>query len=355
MDGLRSLARRALARMYRSDAGLFAFRIRRRKDGQDVLEGVSPRYTAITLIGLAGEKRESVSRILGGDGTHDVCRSLLTEAPRMENMGDVALTLWAARALGEDRFGPAIERLQALRPWDGEHPTVEVAWALTAMCFGGVSDDDMARKIAERLKSSFVPASGLFPHWPRGARASRLRGHVACFADLVYPIQALARYHAGTGDEQASVMAIRCAKRMCALQGENGQWWWHFDVRTGRVVERYPVYAVHQDAMAPMALFDLQEACGVDHTEAVGRGLGWLHRAPETGHSLVDGSADLIWRKVARCEPGKLSRSVQALASRMHPGLRVPLLGAVMRPGRIDYECRPYHLGWLLYAWSRQE
>jgi len=23
-----------------------------------------------------------------------------------------------------------------------------------------------------------------------------------------------------------------------------------------------------------------------------------------------------------------------------------------MPPGRVDYECRPYELGWLLYAWG---
>ena len=34
----------------------------------------------------------------------------------------------------------------------------------------------------------------------------------------------------------------------------HGQWWWHYDVRDGSVVERYPVYSVHQHAMAPMAL-----------------------------------------------------------------------------------------------------
>ena len=138
---------------------------------------------------------------------------------------------------------------------------------------------------------------------------------------------------------------------MCELQGPDGQWWWHFDVRTGRVVERYPVYSVHQDAMAPMALLALREACDVDHGAAIERGLKWLDRPSEIEGGLVDREADLIWRKVARREPGKLSRTVQAVASWSHPIMRVPGLGLVCRPNAIDYECRPYHLGWLLHAW----
>ena len=73
-----------------------------------------------------------------------------------------------------------------------------------------------------------------------------------------------------------------------------------FDSRTGRVIERYPVYAVHQDAMVPMAFFALEDACGVGYGDAIERGLNWLIESPELeGASLIDPEADLIWRKVA--------------------------------------------------------
>jgi hypothetical protein len=35
----------------------------------------------------------------------------------------------------------------------------------------------------------------------------------------------------------------------------------------------------------------------------------------------------------------------------VRPSLRLAGLDRVFPPGRIDYECRPYELGWLLYAW----
>ena len=86
------------------------------------------------------------------------------------------------------------------------------------------------------------------------------------------------------------------------------------------MIEGYPVYAVHQDAMAPMALLAVEDAGGPDFAGPVERGLEWLRSAPELGGgSLVDDAAGLIWRKVARREPGKLARSLQALGERGSP------------------------------------
>jgi hypothetical protein len=349
---LRSLAIRGLRRMYRPEHGLFAFRLRR-QDGQDVLEGVSRRYTATVLLSLAEEPADVVSGILAGQSAHDVCGRLLAEIDRADDLGEVALTLWAARALDHPDAPKALRRLQAMGPAAGSYPTVELAWSLGSLVVNGshVSAGPLARAIAERLLLFFNEGSGLFPHGPNGARSTRLRAHVACFADLVYPIHALSHYYRATGDTRALDVARRCAERMCGLQGPEGQWWWHYDVRTGRVVERFPVYAVHQDAMAPLALFALQDAGGQDHRDAIERGLRWLFDPPEITGSLVDAEADVIWRKVARHEPGKLTRSAQALASRVHPALRIPGVDTLLRPGRIDYETRPYHMGWVLYAW----
>ena len=358
---LRAVARRGLAQMYRPDEHLFGFTIRG-QDGRNVLEGRSRRYTAITLIGLAEEAPAVRREILAGQEAASVWETLAAAMADETNLGDVALTLWAGLALGCADVDRLAARLAKLDPVHGLHPTVEVAWALTSLsidagCFERFSTQ--AERIAERLLESFVPDSGLFPHWPAGSHRSWLRGHVACFADVVYPIQALSHYSMRTGDGRALSAARRCAGHAAAHQGAEGQWWWHFDVRTGRVVEGYPVYSVHQDAMAPMAMFALRKASGDDHGRSIDRGVQWLMHPPELAarageaHGvLVDGDAQLIWRKVARHEPGKLARSLQAAASRVHPALRVPGVDVLFPAGWIDRECRPYHLGWLLYAWS---
>jgi hypothetical protein len=202
--------------------------------------------------------------------------------------------------------------------------------------------------LAARLVASLGGGS-VFPH-VLGAKRG-LRDHVACFADMVYPIQALSIHYRATGHKASLEAALAGAQLICRRQGAAGQWWWHYDRRTGEVVEGYPVYSVHQDSMAPMALFAIQEASGRDFREPIARGLEWLASSPELeGGSLVDRTAGLIWRKVARREPAKLTRYVQAVASGLHPRLRVPLTDALFPAGTIDYEDRPYHLGWILHA-----
>jgi hypothetical protein len=352
VEQLRAIALRSLVRMYRPEQQLFAFRIRR-VSGEMVLEGVSRRYTAIALMGLAGEAEDTAKGILAGQNPMDLCGRLLREIDGYQDIGEVALTLWAAQALRHPDAAKAVRRLGQMNPADASCPTVELSWALTSLVCGSIGDADLAGKIARRLLSSFHRESALFPHWPAGAKSPLFRRHVTCFADFIYPIQALSYYHMVSGDQEAIDVATRCADRMCELQGPQGQWWWHFDVRTGRVVEKYPVYAVHQEAMAPMAMSILDTATGMDHASAVGKGIGWLKHSPEISASLIDTEADLVWRKVARHEPGKLVRGLQAAASRLHSSLRVPGTDLVFRPGWIDYESRPYCMGWILHAWAR--
>jgi hypothetical protein len=351
---LRSLAIRALARMYRPEEHLFAFRLRRTAAGH-VLEGVSRRYTAISLIGLSREPDSVASTVLGGQGLRDVCGYLVNRTDQPTDLGEVALTHWAARALDHRDAAKSLAWLASMRPAEGNWSCVELSWCLTALSIPSSSstDEALAQAVARRLLASFHECSAMFPHWPAGTRRASLRSHVACFADLVYPIQALSYYYRATGDGDALNAARLCAARMCELQGPGGQWWWHYDVRTGRVIEGYPVYAVHQEAMAPMALSALQEADGEDRTDAAVKGLEWLVHPPEIEGSLIDEDADIIWRKVARREPLKVSRGVQALASRLSPSFRMLGLDLVFRPTFVDYESRPYEMGWILHGWPR--
>jgi len=353
VDGIREIGIRSLGRMYLPEDGLFMFRLRRGRNGI-VSEGVSRRYTAIALIGLAGEEDPEISSVLGGERLRDVCGRLAAGISRAGNLGDVALAFWASCAVAYPDRRELLDRLVRLESAKSVHPAVEVAWALAALCADtGASSGELREKLAGRLVASFNARSGVFPH-RIGESGAGARSHVSCFADMVYPIHALSLYHGISGDRAALDAAGRCATRICGEQGPAGQWWWHYDLRTGDVVEPYPVYAIHQDAMAPMALFALRESGGEDFGAHVARGLSWLSRSPELdGGSLIDRGADVIWRKVARSEPGKLSRYAQALASRIHPSLRVPGLDRIFPPGAVDFEDRPYHPGWFLYAFPK--
>ena len=348
---LRAIALRGLERMYDRTAGQVIFCVRKSPAGI-APEGLSTRYTAMTAIGLAGEDPDAVRRILGGDNLHTVIQRLIDRVETIQNLGDASLIAWAGHIVGcvTERVW---EHVLALDPAGRSHPTVEVAWTLSAAAIDRSAHiGTLGERLALRLQNAFAPDAGLFPHHVGDAGPSSQRSHVSCFADLVYPTLALAQFGAATGDAVSVLCAARCAETMCRLQGPAGQWWWHVDYRTGRVLERYPVYAVHQDAMAPMALMAAASAARTNYDEAIGRGLEWLWGAPEIGgRSLVDRGAGLIWRKVARREPAKLSRYVQAAISKVSPNLRAPGLDPIFPPTAIDYEDRPYHLGWLLYAW----
>jgi len=350
---LRAFAFSGLERMYDRDARRFVFRLRRASD-RIVPEGFSDRYAAITAIGLAHEDPDAARTILAGERLQDFVQRAIDGADRMHNLGDLALTAWAGAATGCNTHR-VWERIRALRPDTRAYLTVEVAWVLSACAMDpSALVHGLGERIAQRLRTVFVEDIGIFPHLIGGEDASK-RSHVSCFADLVYPTLALSQYGAAARDRDAIAAAARCADFMCRQQGASGQWWWHFDYRTGRVLERYPVYAVHQDSMAPRALFAASSAAGTNYDTAIARGLSWLWGAPELGgRSLVDEGAGLIWRKVARREPAKLSRYMQAAVSRVSPHLRAPGLDTMFPPTAIDFEDRPYHLGWVLFAWPRE-
>ncbi|HPF37079.1 MAG TPA: hypothetical protein PK093_00425 [Phycisphaerae bacterium] len=346
-----ALAVRALGRMYRPADQIFAFRLRMPGD-RDVLEGMSVRYTASVLIGLAGKPGELIADALHGQTAEDLCNKLIRNIDTTTNMGDVAQIAWAARLLDLPDAHRAMQRLIDLNPLSDRHPTVERAWALSACTAGSRIEHSLGERVAASLLEAHHPAYGVFAHQAPTARTGRLRSHVFCFADFVYPVMALADWGAAVGDDRALSAARSGANRMRSTQGPEGQWYWHFDARNGRIIEKYPVYSVHQDSMAPMALFAAGDACGEDYSNAIAGGMRWLLEPSEIERSLIDTDRDVIWRKVCRREPSKLTRSVQAGLSAVSAGWRAPGVDRIFPPSRIDFESRPYHMGWILYVWS---
>ena len=310
-------------------------------------EGHSLRYSAIAALGLGRRPVEVQRAVLGGRDAAWLARACLQAARGSDDGGAVALSVWAAgEVAGTADDDLLVLLLDAVR--GASIPTVECAWAVLAGLASPAAGS--ARLAAEgmALLLTHQNRAGVFPH--SLPRAGGVRGHVSCFADQVYPVQALARFAARTGDNRALTAADAAARWLVSLQGAAGQWWWHYDARTGDVVERYPVYSVHQYAMAPMALSELAAAGGRDHDAPVHRGLAWLQTHPECVEPLVAPDLGVVWRKVGRREPPKAARTVAALAGRVSPRISVPGVDRLWPPGRVDYECRPYELGWLLYA-----
>lgn len=344
-----ALSRRALPAMRRTGATEFAQTARPGAAGDLRPQGANLRYTAVVALGAATLDDGAQRDLLAGGLAAELAESAARSALVASDLGAVALAAWAAAEVRCEPPSRLLDRLCGALGGAAPRPTVEHAWGLVAAVAAGRADT--AERAAARLLGAQA-TSGLFPHLLPAQVRGRHRAHVGCFADQVYPIQALARYASATGDRRALDAADRCAARIVREQGPAGQWWWHYDVRTGAVVEGYPVYSVHQHAMAPMALLELAGAGGADHRAAVARGVRWLSRHPEVQAELLDETTGAIWRKVGRREPRKAVRSARALATAVSPRLRLRALDRLFPPVRVDRECRPYELGWLLYAWG---
>jgi hypothetical protein len=338
---------------------------RKAPDGSWTLErrGISTRYAAITALGARFLPEDRQRAVLGGRTAEEFTGLLVEALPAVTNLGDAALVSWAAAETGHPKLSDALARVEALDEAGRPQYTVEAAWVLSALAAARDTVDVDSRLTAarDRLLRARIGDSPLFPHATGPGLVPWYRAHVSCFADQTYPLQALARAHAcgdGDGDPEALAAAEACAARICALQGEGGQWWWHYDARTGGVVEGYPVYSVHQHAMAPTALFDLADAGGTDFGASVRKGLRWmtdvpeLAERPENREPLILDDLGVTWRKVYRGDPKKAVRAARGLGTRVAANLRLKSLDRVYRPLSVDRECRPYEFGWMLYAWQ---
>lgn len=349
---LLDIAERALPSMFAN--GEFAFTVNgaRQPDGgwRLIPSGTSLRYAAIAALGLLRLPERVQRSVLGGETGQDLIGRLAKHLEDARDIGDVALICWAAAEAGHADLPRALRRLTELRDSGGLGYVVEAAWVVSALVAARRQADVEAALASARESLLAVRPGRLYPH-ARKSGAGWLRAHVGSFAAQVYPVQALARLHRSADDQRALAVANSVAETICATQGEAGQWWWHYDSRTGGVVEGYPVYVVHQHAMGPMALLDLSESGGQQHLDAVCRGLRWLTSPPETNEKLILDNPPVTWRKVGRNDPRMVVRSLHAASTRVLPQLRLAAVDRLFPPGAVDHECRPYELGWLLMTW----
>jgi hypothetical protein len=345
---LQTLAIRGLESMYDPEQRLFCHRLQKTSEGV-VREGISHRYTVMTLLGLLRADSAGLQSPVDIDTTVD---RLLDETTWVDNIGDLGLLLWLCASSGRkhlNRFYATFDLSGALKHYPDARPrlTMELSWFLTGLAHaseaGPLADHELFANETYQLLRANQGQHGLFGHMPKWrSLAGILRGHVGSFADQVYPILAMTRFSQVFDHDEAHKNALRCANAICGLQGSLGQWWWHYDSVNGRVVEHYPVYSVHQHGMGPMALLTAEEAFGVNFRSPIDRGLEWIHGANELKQDLEDSEAGVVWRCISPPNAGSFAKGVRTLMG------KEPRQGAC----RTLYECRPYELGWLLYAFA---
>jgi hypothetical protein len=126
-----------------------------------------------------------------------------------------------------------------------------------------------------------------------------------------------------------------------------GQWWWHYDAPSGCVADGYPVFSVHQHAMGPMTLFKIGEVANRDFDEWIYKGLKWINSNNELKFDMENGALNLIWRCIFRNR-----RSLGRYLKAGYGSFKRAVQQANPAELKVLYECRPYELGWLLYAFA---
>jgi hypothetical protein len=350
-----SLAAHGLVPMFDTEKNLFCYKLRQTREGL-VREGHSHRYTMMTLMGLHRlQQSGGVSPI----EIEPALENLLAALDWVDNLGDLGILLWMCGIVCPERYQEVQERLDiasALESYSGakRRVTMEVAWFLTGLSYWGLTRPEKLNELQaltyrtyELLKRN-QDQGGFFGHLAtRGSLPGMVRGRIGSFADQVYPIYAMAQFFKAYGHEEAAGRALDCAMGICQAQGDLGQWWWHYDSAAGRVLEGYPVFSVHQHAMAPMTLFGLGEAINYDFQPWIYRGLEWINSQNELRCNMEDVSKNLIWRCVYR-DRSSLADYWQVALNRHSD----PVQEESPRALKVLRECRPYELGWLLYAFA---
>jgi hypothetical protein len=285
---------------------------------------------------------------------------IVDDCESITDIGDIALSLWAGLASNADRCDLfALKLLSAWQNRQNRCSAVELGWivqactvALSARRSLGTDLKTALNQAHTKLISLFRPAHGLFQRHDRRGLTQVIGRRIACFADQVYPILALSSYGLQFNDRQSIEYAAAAADKICHVQGSLGQWWWHYDTAAGVVCEGYPVFSVHQDAMAPMALFASDKASGRNHLEKIELGLRWIFGNNELSTNLFQPDLGLIWRDIERRDAAKAWRAAKALLCLCGWQPSQDAIDKSQIGFRINYECRSYHLGWILYAWA---
>ncbi len=349
---LKSRAAQGLVPMFNAEKSLFCNRLVRTEQGL-VQEGLSPRYTIMTLLGLREFEQAGANSPFDIRALYNV---FVRDTRWIDGAGDLGLLIWLCAKFAPDQLEDVFRRNRVQtaldRYQDARHArTMELAWFLAGVAHAALVSpnaapelEDLAVEAYHRMKGN-QGEYGFFGHMStRKSVAGALRGRVGSFADQIYPIYAMSKFASAFNVEEPLCSALDCARAICGAQGELGQWWWLYDSRSGSVSSRYPVYSVHQHGMAPMGLLALEDALGQSFRPQIYKGLRWIYGFNELSADMRDLAHNLVWRCIQ--PKSKQTKYLDTALSLIRPPKESQSVG----PLEVLFETRPYELGWLLYA-----
>lgn len=309
-------------------------------------------YSLNVLLGLSRVSRAANS--YDYDEILRTCARRLLELPVRKYAYGMAL--WASAEMGRELPDDVSDTIHAFMRerdnWPAFHAQ-DLGMILTGLVARARAGDDRGRDLLEPLFrflcERYASPSGLFHDAARSYRRN-----FASFATQTYLTIACYCYFEQSGDERARELADACVRKLIALQGPQGEWPWFYHVPSGRVVDMYEVYSVHQDGMAPAFLQHAEHHGVPGARDALLRGFNWILGHNQLGLSMLRPEIGMIVRSQRRKEDldAKFFRVVRsAVCAWTGSG------GRLIDPGRVVLrpECRSYHLGWMLWSFGRRE
>jgi len=351
---LNSLALRSLVALFDEKKQLFHRSVTLTDQGL-LRHGASRRRSIFALMGLQRLQDAGESQPLNLGPIRD---GILDDQRWIESAGDLGLLIWFAAVCAPDRLGRLFKEQDlggALARYSGSRPatTTSIAWFLAGVAHARLRDTrdlpdltDVAVEAYHLLEEN-QSEDGLFGHAiSSGLLRRAFDTRYGTFSDQAYSIYALSIFAQAFQIEEPLGPALDCANAICDLQGDMGQWWFRYDKQSCRVVNRYPVVSMHQYGTAPASLLALGETTRQNFDKAIYRGLSWIAGANELGNDLrnLDGAA--IWDSI------RLEGSIPQWKEMICSLLNIPA-GPRSDHLRVQYETRPDHLGWLLYAFGK--
>lgn len=245
------------------------------------------RYTLINIIGLYKAECHDFKLLLD---LKKIISNQIKNAEKYTGIGDLGLLLWATSLISPDEIPNLLTKVnfnEILTSYEDAKVslTTELAWFLTGLLMASTfskvfknSIDDLTQKVYLKLRRNYV-GTGIFRHQGNNSIVGKLRSYISNFADQIYSIYAFTLFSQVMGNEESLLIAKECAIKMCNLQGINGEWNWHYNAKSGKKVNVFPIYSVNQIALAPLALSFIQKATGTDFSEYINRGISWLEQS----------------------------------------------------------------------------
>lgn len=344
----RALERIALTRLPELQVASGLFRATARIEGvEDETEPATTLQAGIVvLLGLLRAEETGTdqpfstgalrTRILGDLGGGDV------------SVGELGLALWAESRAGGDAIGEidGLIRRATVRGFE-KVPLEQLAWLASGLSESAVltgEDVGLLGEVKAELIARIVADTGL----ARDVHARRLGSAVPVASEfhLLHAFAQLVR----AGSEELRSPTEELASALLRLQRDDGAWPGLIDPARATAAVVYPVLAVTQIAVAPIALRSASRL-GIDgdFQGAISAGMEWAAGENALGLRLVHEKDARIDRGILpRRKPGALGRGISSAARR--------IIGQAHEPDPrqliIDPAASSEDLGWVLEAWS---